>query len=145
MRSASPPNREKDPGVVEVKTEVLDVGDDLVELPISGSSNESARLNEPPGESHLDLPHTDPSCSLVGEETPQLTISEFVATIEPPQPGLDTILLHAGLQRWQDLQRLGRDLPLQDRLLDMLVREDKITRFQSVLLGDALKKLFVPK
>ncbi|KIP09518.1 hypothetical protein PHLGIDRAFT_317209 [Phlebiopsis gigantea 11061_1 CR5-6] len=144
MRSVPEPNEvDEDPEIVGVKAEVPHVCDDSVRAE-RGIPNKSSNP-KPLQQGHSDQPCTNRSCSLMSEKIKQLDISEFVATIEPSQPGLDTVLLHAGVQRWQCLLRLAGDIRLQDRFFDMLVREDKISRFQSVLLGDALRRLFTPK
>ena len=82
-----------------------------------------------------------PPCSFV-QGASLLALTEFVATISPPQPALVGVLFRAGVQNWRDLQRLAEDPGVRGRFLDMLVREDSMSRFQSVLFTDTLRGTF---
>lgn len=64
--------------------------------------------------------------------------------IDPPQPGLTATLERSGLRSWRDIQTLANNRHLQDRLLDILVREEKITHFQSLLMADTIREVFAP-
>lgn len=98
---------------------------------------------EPSIRSTLSSPSRSEYRSSFTEDVTLPTISDFVAAIEPPQPSLVGVLHHAGLRSWGDLERLAEDLGVQDRLLDILVRENKMSRFQWVLFADTLRKVFL--
>lgn len=76
------------------------------------------------------------------EDSGLLAVAGFVTAIEPPQPGLAQVLHHVGLTSYRGLQRLASDSRVQDKFLDTLVRQSKISYFQSVLLEDALRRSF---
>ena len=113
------------------------------EIPLPSSDHESNAITSRSCQPTQSATAPTPQSTCAPQSDNCVTVAHIVSTLDPPQPGLLTVLENAGLRTAAALEKLGRTEYIQDEVLGSLVRENRLSRFQCALLKDAMRSLFL--